>query len=534
MSNPLPSMVMGIETEYGLLVRGPYEAICKTYDAAATKAANLLVQVMRDDAVAMGDQLPITVHRHEPGASWQHISNGARYYLDGRHPEMSIPECWTPREAVVWDAAGERLMAQAMQTVNEQLEYRVDVHKRNTDSSGHSWGCHENYCISPALFVRLCKEERRVAEQKTLATFMAVRQILTGSGKVGFARGGARCAFQLSQRADFIDRFRGANTTSERPLIQTRDTSYSGGRWSRLHVICGDANCMQWPTHLKLSLTSLLLMLWMDRERQLPPLPVLDDDYPAITRMISRDPEFDCVFPVRMYQGGQTFGTKRKMKAYDILSHYVDALQVYANARAWDLPAEAASYRDAVRVAQEAMVHVRAHAWRRLYGLLEWPTKRVVVEEYLHKKGFTWEQVLTDPNVAFRVRTLANISFTAVNPTDSILAKLTSAGRIKTLAKGSEIVRAMTEAPCGRARQRSAVAAAYAAWAHGIGWERVDLLQDSHEIVVRFPDPRGCTPDDAFHHAIGLCPMPLDLHALLRKRPLDGVVVTAQMRTTNA
>ncbi|ALO12531.1 putative proteasome component [Streptomyces venezuelae] len=39
------------------------------------------------------------------------LTNGARLYVDHAHPEYCAPEVTTPRNAVLWDEAGERIMA---------------------------------------------------------------------------------------------------------------------------------------------------------------------------------------------------------------------------------------------------------------------------------------------------------------------------------------------------------------------------------------------------------------------------------------
>src|SRR3954471_8519310 len=41
------------------------------------------------------------------------LTNGARLYVDHAHPEYSAPEVTNPRDLVVWDKAGERVMAEA-------------------------------------------------------------------------------------------------------------------------------------------------------------------------------------------------------------------------------------------------------------------------------------------------------------------------------------------------------------------------------------------------------------------------------------
>src|SRR5262249_22528142 len=39
------------------------------------------------------------------------LTNGARLYVDHAHPEYSTPEVTNPRDLVLWDKAGERVMA---------------------------------------------------------------------------------------------------------------------------------------------------------------------------------------------------------------------------------------------------------------------------------------------------------------------------------------------------------------------------------------------------------------------------------------
>src|SRR5690606_38287966 len=41
------------------------------------------------------------------------LTNGARLYVDHAHPEYSAPEVTNPLDGVLWDKAGERVMAEA-------------------------------------------------------------------------------------------------------------------------------------------------------------------------------------------------------------------------------------------------------------------------------------------------------------------------------------------------------------------------------------------------------------------------------------
>jgi proteasome accessory factor A len=49
------------------------------------------------------------------------LTNGARYYVDHAHPEYSTPECSDPMQAVLFDKAGERILARSMDAARQLL-----------------------------------------------------------------------------------------------------------------------------------------------------------------------------------------------------------------------------------------------------------------------------------------------------------------------------------------------------------------------------------------------------------------------------
>src|ERR687893_2665295 len=49
------------------------------------------------------------------------LPNGARYYVDHAHPEYSTPECAGPRELVIHDKAGERILERSLEEVASQM-----------------------------------------------------------------------------------------------------------------------------------------------------------------------------------------------------------------------------------------------------------------------------------------------------------------------------------------------------------------------------------------------------------------------------
>src|SRR6188768_3067031 len=79
------------------------------------------------------------------------LTNGARLYVDHAHPEYSSPEVMSPRDAVRWDKAGERIMEAAVRTLAATPGLGpVNLYKNNTDGKGSSYGTHENYLMSRA------------------------------------------------------------------------------------------------------------------------------------------------------------------------------------------------------------------------------------------------------------------------------------------------------------------------------------------------------------------------------------------------
>ncbi|MDE3065792.1 MAG: proteasome accessory factor PafA2 family protein, partial [Acidobacteriota bacterium] len=138
------------------------------------------------------------------------LTNGARLYVDHAHPEYSSPECRTPLEGALYDAAGEEVLRRALVAANESLDpaHAISLYKNNSDGKGNSYGTHENYLVSRAVdFTHVIR---------AMAPHLISRQIVVGAGKVGAETESAlerAPAFQLSQRAEFFEELVGLETT---------------------------------------------------------------------------------------------------------------------------------------------------------------------------------------------------------------------------------------------------------------------------------------------------------------------------------
>ena len=289
--------VCGIETEYGIVVRGgdsnPVSAsslLINAYLAATARERRRIGWDFEDEQPAndargftLDDTLAPEIETTLVNAV---LTNGARYYVDHAHPEISLPEVTTARQAVVWDRAAEEIVRVSMRQASTMLEAgaEVVVHKNNSDGKGNSYGCHENYLLSRDVpFGRLATQ---------ITPHFVTRQIYCGAGKVGCELPGRRdddIPFQLSQRADFFEEEIGLETTLKRPIVNTRDEPHADAqRYRRLHVIVGDANMSEVATYLKVGTSAIILAMIEDD--------VLGDDLelatpvPAI-RQVSHDPQ---------------------------------------------------------------------------------------------------------------------------------------------------------------------------------------------------------------------------------------------------
>jgi proteasome accessory factor PafA2 len=183
------------------------------------------------------------------------LGNGARLYVDHAHPEYSSAEVTNPRDAVIWDAAGDLVALAAVRRLASDPELPpVNLYKNNTDNKSVSYGSHENYLMPRSVpFGDIVRG---------LTPFFVTRQIICGAGRVGLGQDSSTPGYQISQRADFFEAEVGLETTIRRPIINTRDEPHAtADKYRRLHVIIGDANLSQASNYLKFGTTALVLSL---------------------------------------------------------------------------------------------------------------------------------------------------------------------------------------------------------------------------------------------------------------------------------
>jgi proteasome accessory factor A len=285
--------VCGIETEYGIVVRGgdnnPVAASSLLINAYVNATSRKVGWDFEDESPAndargfnLDDIFPPEIETSMVNAV---LSNGARYYVDHAHPEISTPEVTNAAEAVRWDRAADEIVRASMRYAADILDDGAEliVHKNNSDGKGNSYGCHENYLLS--------RETPFGRNDSHITPHFVTRQIFCGAGKVGCEQPGREpgdVVYQLSQRADFFEEEVGLETTLKRPIVNTRDEPHCDPqKYRRLHVIVGDANMSEVATYLKVGTTSIVLA--MIEDDQFSDEFLLASPVPAI-RQVSHDP----------------------------------------------------------------------------------------------------------------------------------------------------------------------------------------------------------------------------------------------------
>src|SRR3989449_1028409 len=315
--------VMGIETEYGITVKNQPDfnpilsslLLINSYETYRSSR----VRWDYEAESPLRDARGFEYMEEKEGTSKEEsrlinliLSNGARFYVDHAHPEYSSPETTNPRDLVIWDRAGERILNLSRQRAEavSPPEQRILIYKNNTDSKGNSYGTHENYLMDRKVpFARIVQH---------MMPFFVTRQIFTGAGKVGAENNADPCDYQISQRADFLETEVGLETMHSRPIINTRDEPHADPeKYRRLHVIVGDANLSEIANYLKVGTMAVVLSIveddFIDRDLSL--------DSPVLAfRKVSRD--LSCREPIRLKDG-------RTVTAVDVQREFLDLAQRY-------------------------------------------------------------------------------------------------------------------------------------------------------------------------------------------------------------
>ena len=466
---------MGIETEFGISVPGHPTANAM---AASSQIVNAYVPgaLARDRRArwdfeeenplrdARGFDIlrdvadPSQLTDEDLGLANVILTNGARLYVDHAHPEYSAPEVTNPLDGVLWDKAGERVMAEAARrAATVPGSWPIQLYKNNTDNKGASYGCHENYLIARATpFSEIVRH---------LTPFFVSRQVFCGAGRVGIGADGRGEGFQISQRADFFEVEVGLETTLKRPIINTRDEPHADpDKYRRLHVIIGDANMSEISTYLKLGTTALVLAMIEDGFLSVD----LSLEAPvAALRAVSHDPTLR--HRVALRDG-------RTLTAIQLQLEYLEQARKYVEDR---YGADVDEMTRDVLDRWESVLGRLADEPRQLAAELDWAAKLNVLDGYRERENLSWG--------AHKLQ-LVDLQYHDLRPDRGLYNRLVARGSIQTLLDPARVDRATDEPPEDtRAYFRGRCLAKFGSEVAAASWDSVIFDLPGRESLQRVP-----------------------------------------------
>ena len=447
--------VMGTEIEYGITVKGDP-------DFDPISSCVLLVNAYREDhsgqilwdydqenplADARGFQVDgekYTPNQQENIARNKTLVNGARYYVDHAHPEYSCPEVTNPRELVIHEKAGERILEVSRREANSLLPAGTQMllYKNNSDRKGNSYGSHENYLMDRRTSFKQIVEH--------LMPFFVTRQVYTGAGKVGSENRGHPCDYQLSQRSDFFETEVALDTMVKRPIINTRDEPHANReKYRRLHVIVGDANLSEYTIYLRNGVT--LLILSMIEDGAITKNLSLRDPVRAI-KETSRDPS--CRTELQLENG-------KKMTAVQMQAEYLEMAASYVASHSVE------PFVADVLVKWEHVIDCLQRDPMELDQQIDWVMKKSLIETFMERKSLDW----SSPQVQ-----MLDLQYHDLRPDKGLYYLLERQGRAERIVTDAEINTAVTKPPENtRAYFRGECLRRYGPAVFGVNWDSISF-----------------------------------------------------------
>lgn len=417
---------LGTETEFGITTKDPTaldpvsNSILLINSYPNLPCGHAIWDYENENPLLDARGFEVEGEKERPGPEYNKLlnkllHNGGRLYVDGAHPEYSTPECTNPRDLVIFEKAGERIM-DLCREVASRLRGGPDrflVYKNNTDGKGNSYGYHENYLLSRAIpFERLVQ---------VLVPFLVTRQIYTGAGKVGSENRTEAVPYQISQRADFFEVLTDLNTMVKRPIMNTRDEPHADPqKYRRLHVIVGDANMSEYSTYLKVG-TMLVILSMIEEGHEIPRLDL--EDPVRTMREVSRD--LGLKKPVRLADG-------RELTAIQIQREYLNAAVQYCTSRDTDEITQ-----DVLRRWSLVLDKLEGDPMQ-LSRELDWVIKMELLNSYMKKKNCGWD----DPRIP-----LMDLQYHDLRLDRGLYYALERGNYVETLVGQEEVVRAQERPP---------------------------------------------------------------------------------------
>lgn len=392
------------------------------------------------------------------------LANGSRLYLDvGSHPEYATAECDSLLDLVAQDKAGERIVQgladdAQLRMAQDEIVGDVYVFKNNVDSSGSSYGCHENFLVHRATDLRTVTD--------TLVPFLVSRQITCGAGKLVVDPHG-RPTYCVSQRADHMWEGVSSATTRSRPIINSRDEPHADAeKFRRLHVIVGDSTMSETTMLLKVGSADLVLRM-IEEGVPLPDLTLASTT--AAIRTMSTDPTGRA--EVDLAAGGTT-------SALAAQSAYLGAARRFVDEGGSDDPV----HQRVLDLWERVLSAVDSGRLDEVGTEIDWVIKRRLIEQYSTRDGLPLEHP--------RLRQI-DLAYHDLHPRRGLFNLLQARGLAARVTTDEQIQQAVTTPPqTTRAKLRGdfIAAAREARRDYSVDWVHLKL-NDGNQRTILCKDP---------------------------------------------
>lgn len=392
------------------------------------------------------------------------LANGSRLYLDvGSHPEYATAECDSLLDLVAQDKAGERIVQgladdAQLRMAQDEIVGDVYVFKNNVDSSGSSYGCHENFLVHRATDLRTVTD--------TLVPFLVSRQITCGAGKLVVDPQG-RPTYCVSQRADHMWEGVSSATTRSRPIINSRDEPHADAeKFRRLHVIVGDSTMSETTMLLKVGSADLVLRM-IEEGVPLPDLTLASTT--AAIRTMSTDPTGRA--EVDLAAGGTT-------SALAAQSAYLGAARRFVDEGGSDDPV----HQRVLDLWERVLSAVDSGRLDEVGTEIDWVIKRRLIEQYSTRDGLPLEHP--------RLQQI-DLAYHDLHPRRGLFNLLQARGLAARVTTDDQIQQAVTTPPqTTRAKLRGdfIAAAREARRDYSVDWVHLKL-NDGNQRTILCKDP---------------------------------------------
>jgi proteasome accessory factor A len=404
-------------------------------------------------------------------------ANGGCVYIDLDHLEVCLPEVLSAYDHVAAWHALLRLVQQAQAAVNgRRRETRLQVHANTSDGLGQSYGSHLDFLMSRSAWDNLVL--RKPHHLGFLAAFQASAVVFTGQGKVGSENGAEPVAYQISQRADFIETLQGLQTTFRRPLINTRDEPLAGTGLARLHVIGFDSTLCPVSCLLKAGTMQLILALleagWID------PTLALEDPLTALRRW-SQDPLLEA--RAELVDGRSLTAVEVQLRFLELAGRFVET----GACRGIVPHAE-----DLLAWWETTLIQLERRDWRGLTRSLDWVLKLSLLQRAAARRpDLTWSSPA--------MKHLDHL-YSSLDPAEGLYWSVAAAGGVEPVVSDTAIETLEREPPPNtRAWGRAMLLRAGGPQVQHVDWdEMVFRLQGgtrSRLVRLGMPDPLGAGRD---------------------------------------